>query len=239
MSFCELLQWDSEFFGLTIARIMVHPLTSSIVAQIDYWSNQESVDCLYLLVDSSDAETVYVAESHGFRLVDIRITLEAIVNEQKVGVDPCVRTVEPRDIDLLRTIAANSFRESRFYTDHQFPREKCDELYATWIENSCDGWADAVLVYSPEKTPLGFVSCHLKPDFGQIGLVGVRSDIQGRGVGKKLLTSALHWFGQHERKRVRVVTQGRNIRAQKIYQKSGFVTSEVQLWYHRWYRNCT
>jgi ribosomal protein S18 acetylase RimI-like enzyme len=31
-----------------------------------------------------------------------------------------------------------------------------------------------------------------------------------------------------------VVTQGRNIASQRLYQKHGFVTQSIQLWYHRW-----
>jgi ribosomal protein S18 acetylase RimI-like enzyme len=34
--------------------------------------------------------------------------------------------------------------------------------------------------------------------------------------------------------RVSVVTQGRNVAAQKLYQSCGFTTCSVQLWYHWW-----
>jgi len=32
-----------------------------------------------------------------------------------------------------------------------------------------------------------------------------------------------------------VVTQGRNLAAQRLYQRNGFVTASLQLWYHRWF----
>jgi hypothetical protein len=31
-----------------------------------------------------------------------------------------------------------------------------------------------------------------------------------------------------------VVTQGRNIRSQQMYQRSGFVLSRVEIWHHLW-----
>jgi hypothetical protein len=34
---------------------------------------------------------------------------------------------------------------------------------------------------------------------------------------------------------VKTVTQGRNIPAQRTYQRCGFQTAAVQLWYHRWF----
>jgi hypothetical protein len=34
---------------------------------------------------------------------------------------------------------------------------------------------------------------------------------------------------------VNVVTQGRNSKAQRLYERCGFLTRSVQLWYHRWF----
>jgi dTDP-4-amino-4,6-dideoxy-D-galactose acyltransferase len=50
-----------------------------------------------------------------------------------------------------------------------------------------------------------------------------------------LVDQALAWFAQQKVTRVQVVTQGRNILAQRMYQRSGFVTHTVKLWYHRWF----
>ena len=40
----------------------------------------------------------------------------------------------------------DSHRDSRFYYDPGFPNQRCDELYETWIDRSCHGYADTVLV---------------------------------------------------------------------------------------------
>jgi ribosomal protein S18 acetylase RimI-like enzyme len=45
------------------------------------------------------------------------------------------------------------------------------------------------------------------------------------------------YFGKRRIAKVNVVTQGRNVRAQRLYQKSGFATDSVMLWYHKWFRN--
>ncbi len=34
---------------------------------------------------------------------------------------------------------------------------------------------------------------------------------------------------------VSVVTQGRNIAPQKLYQKCGFISYSTMIWYHRWF----
>jgi len=53
--------------------------------------------------------------------------------------------------------------------------------------------------------------------------------------GKSLLLVALDWFASQGAKEVRVVTQGKNIAAQRLYQRCGFVIRDLQLWYHKWY----
>jgi RimJ/RimL family protein N-acetyltransferase len=46
---------------------------------------------------------------------------------------------------------------------------------------------------------------------------------------------ALQWFADQGMDSMEVVTQGRNVAAQRLYQKCGFATKEVQLWYHHWF----
>jgi ribosomal protein S18 acetylase RimI-like enzyme len=136
----------------------------------------------------------------------------------------------------LREIAGVSHTDSRFYHDSGFPRQRCDELYRTWIEKSCNGYADIVLVAEVEDTAVGYISCHLLDGGGgQIGLVGVDAQMQGHGLGRALICSALTWFAGQGATRVTVVTQGRNLAAQRLYARSGFVPKSVQLWYHRWF----
>jgi ribosomal protein S18 acetylase RimI-like enzyme len=110
-------------------------------------------------------------------------------------------------------------------------------LYETWTEKSCNGYADTVLVAEIEDLPVGYIACHLLDEInGQIGLVGVGSDYQGRRLGQDLLNASLRWFAEMGREQVIVATQGRNVIGQRMYQKCGFLTRSLQLWYHRWFR---
>jgi dTDP-4-amino-4,6-dideoxy-D-galactose acyltransferase len=136
----------------------------------------------------------------------------------------------------LRSIARISHRDSRFYYDAGFPDSRCDALYEVWIERSSSGWADAVLVADVDGTAAGYVTCHLAPSGeGSIGLLAVAPEFQGRKLGAQLTGAALEYFRVNEKQEVTVVTQGRNLRSQRLYQRSGFITSSVQLWYHKWF----
>ena len=99
------------------------------------------------------------------------------------------------------------------------------------------GYAQAVLVAGLPGRPEGFITCHTKPELhkGQIGLVGVDEAARGHGTGRTLVLELLHWFAGQGLESVQVVTQGRNIAAQRLYEKCGFLTVEIKNWYHRWF----
>lgn len=235
----RLLTWDSDFFGVRIASITGHRLSREEDSAIKEWCRDNRIDCLYFLADPSDTATIRVAEDSGFHLVDIRVTLDRKISATPSAWQPeapSIRLANTADIQALRPIAAVNHRDSRFYHDGGFSPERCDELYATWIEKSCTGFADAVLVPAPESEAVGYLSCHLRDTgIGQIGLVGVSSACQGKGLGQQLLDESMRWFAAAGVDRVEVVTQGRNIAAQRLYQRRGFMTKSVQLWYHAWF----
>lgn len=235
----HFLPWDSDFFGKRIASIDSSRLCKEDEPTIESWCRDNRIDCLYFLADSSDTTTIRVAEDSGFRLVDIRITLDLKICATPSAWQPetpSIRLAVAADIPLLRPIAAVNHRNSRFYQDGGFPLERCDELYAVWIQNSCRGYSDAVLVATQGDSAVGYLSCHLRGgEKGQIGLVGVSSACQGKGVGRQLLAESLRWFAAAGVTKVEVVTQGRNLAAQRLYLKSGFLPSSLQLWYHKWF----
>jgi dTDP-4-amino-4,6-dideoxy-D-galactose acyltransferase len=236
----QLLQWDTDFFGVRIARLNEEGVTPEAMVEIEAKCLKMQVDCLYCLVNPSKNEIVRLVEAHGFYLTDIRVTLDrALVATagKWQATSPIIRLATGSDIPDLRGIAAANHRDSRFYHDGGFPLERCDELYATWIEKSCQGFSDAVLVADCGEGAVGYLSCHIRDNgVGNIGLVGVSSSCQGKGIGKQLLNESLRWFAAAGVSQVEVVTQGRNLTAQRLYQKNGFLTSQVELWYHRWFK---
>ncbi len=71
-----------------------------------------------------------------------------------------VRPAQPSDLEALMQTARSSFHDSRFYSDPNFPRSRCDDFYASWIEKSCNGYADFVLVAENAGEPADFITGH-------------------------------------------------------------------------------
>ena len=239
---CKYLDWDSEFFGLRIGRVTENRLQPETIEQINQWADLQRIDCLYFLADIGDLKTIRLAEINEFRMVDIRVTLEKIIDKSTTIPDQAsigsIRLVSPDDLNALKAIARVSYHDTRFYADTNFPVARADALYEIWIEKSCKGYADAVFVLEIDHQSAGYISCHLLGEGkGNIGLVGVSQNSQGKSIGNLLIDNALNWFVGKNVTQVSVVTQGRNIKAQRLYQRCGFLTRSLQFWYHRWFIN--
>jgi dTDP-4-amino-4,6-dideoxy-D-galactose acyltransferase len=146
-----------------------------------------------------------------------------------------IRAARLDDVEKLTAIAKRSHTDSRFYQDGHFDRERCDSLYATWITKSCEGRSETVLIAEDNKEPIGYITCdRAENGNGQIGLVAVSEQAAGKGWGTRLVRGALDWFSSRKVDKVEVVTQGCNVAAQRLYQRAGFVTKSVELWFHGW-----
>jgi RimJ/RimL family protein N-acetyltransferase len=241
---CNFLAWDTDFFHCRIGRLHGDTLTREQVLRADEWSRDNRIQCLYFLARAGDPDTIRTAEESGFRLVDIRVTLEHKMGEaggapgrEQPSPAP-IRAVRAEDLTGLQELARAAHTRTRFFSDRHFPRERAEALYATWIALECQGSAQKVLVaVSAADQPLGYVSCHFNPAqaAGQIGLVGVTGEARGRSLGKGIIFAALDWFATQAAKEVTVVTQGNNLPAQRLYQRCGFLVRDLQLWYHKWY----
>jgi dTDP-4-amino-4,6-dideoxy-D-galactose acyltransferase len=239
-SVCESLPWDSEFFGHRIARLLPGRLSADVIDTAKAWCEANAIDCLYLLADANDPETIRRAEDNQFRLVDIRLTMSRKLSNQIPAVatptGTNIRLATNEDIPALRAIARQSHHDSRFYFDPHFAPAQCDRLYETWIEKSCGSYADVVFVADHQGQPAGYITCKaVNPETGQIGLLAVGAHAASQGLGLALVASALEWSTGRNLDRAVVVTQCRNVPAQRCYQRTGFVTEAVQIWYHRWF----
>jgi GNAT superfamily N-acetyltransferase len=232
---CRLLEWDSQFFGRRIGRVCTERIGPAEVERIRQWSDAEGVECLYYLASAADAGSVRTAEEAGFRLTDIRMTR---VRELGDGFGATPEGVEPfrsEDVPALRAIARVGHRDSRFYFDGNFPRDRCDALYETWIEKSCTGGADAVLVVRDAAGVAGYMAVKLNADeTGTLDLMAVAPERRRGGLGHRVVQGSLVWLADHGCRHFRVVTQGRNVGSARIFEDFGFRTSTVEHFYHFW-----
>lgn len=217
----EVLAWDTEFWGVRQGR--------AYSPNVDEWAHQNAVGCVSLLVGADDVAGAHRAEQNGFRLMDVRVTL----GRRTAPEAALVREVRSGDVKRLAGIARVSHRITRFYADPRFDDSRCDDLYENWVRSSVDGWADKVLVAGDAD---GYVTVHVNDGVGSIGLIAVDEACRRRGHGERLVLGAVGWCHGQGVEGITVVTQGRNVGAQRLFQKCGFRTMSTELWFHKWYR---
>lgn len=239
---CRILEWDTAFFGVRIGRVESERLSADDIRSVLEWCAEQQVQCLYFLCAPDDDESVKIAEAHRFHLVDIRVDFSKQLSSvdklnQPVEGGVAVRSFRTEDWPSLQKMAETSYTDTRFFYDEHFTREQASALYREWLRKSCDGFADALLVsQNQENVASGFITCHVDtPQEGRIGLVGVSGEARGAGVGQTLVRAAQSYFAERGVSQISVATQGRNLAAQRLYQKCGFRSRSLHLWYHKWF----
>jgi ribosomal protein S18 acetylase RimI-like enzyme len=109
-------------------------------------------------------------------------------------------------------------------------------LYRVWIRKSVHGTADGVLVLDEGGQAQGFITCRLPGrGLGEVPLAGLSAEVRGRGLAQVLYAAALDWLAARGVATARYVTQARNVRAQRVLQRLGFLTESAHVWYHKWF----
>ena len=237
---CERLHWDSGFFGCSVARVVGGTMDAASARAVLDWCRSERVRFLYFLADD-DVQTWATAADAGFRLMDVRVEMvldrtwpRLPATAAAAGV--VLREATSEDLPSLIPIASSVHTDSRFFVDPLVPREKAHELFELWIRRSVvHAIADVVFVADVGGRAVAYLSARVSDGVGNVGLVGVGEGARGRGVGLALVQRALEWFVARDALEVNVVTQGRNIMAQRVYQRCGFLTRSTRLWFHRWF----
>jgi GNAT superfamily N-acetyltransferase len=230
---------------VSIARVVSPRLDEAGAADVLEWCRDRRIDCVYCLCALDDPATQRQLSAAGFQLVGVKVTLArpggSGIGELRGGTRPA----RVDDIPRLREIALCSHRDTRFHADSHFDPARCDELYATWIEKSVQGYADHVVVAEREGMPVGYITVHRSPadaadpsgGTARIGLFAVGEQWRNQGVGRDLLHETARMLGEHGVRETTVVTAGRNVGAVRLYKREGFRTIDVSLWYHRWSRD--
>jgi dTDP-4-amino-4,6-dideoxy-D-galactose acyltransferase len=235
---CELLEWDSDFFGFPIARVREPALDPKTAGKIDDWCAEHGVRCLYLLLGGDDPDSARIAVEHDFRLVDIRLTLRRGL-EGIPEADPNVpiRDAEERDVPALAKLAAQSHRDSRFYQDDGFPRERCDELYATWVAEAAPDPGRWVLVREVDGEAVGYevVTPHGDDGIARMEILAVDESHRREGIGRNLLFAGLRRPRSMGATAVETATQERNRVSLDTHLALGFECIRREAWHHKWF----
>ena len=234
----EYLNWDSDFFNRRIARVTNGCVSSDEIEGILSWAVEERIDCLYYLANGQETRATNLVEANGFHFVDLRVTFIKDLTKPERPFIPTwhIRRAREEDLSILKEMARNAFQLSRFHVDDHFDEEKADLMYEVWVENDLRTTGHDVWVIDAEGQLAAYTSISVKKDGkAQIGLVGTQAVWRGKGLALELQRFIGEDLRNEGIEEIEVVTQGRNIPAQNLYQRAGYFTRSIDLWYHKWF----
>lgn len=223
------LEWDSAFFGFEIGRLD-RTGTGEELDNALRVADASGIDCSYLLVPGTDSPELAVAQSRGFRVVDVRVVLERPLDTTMLERDGGTRSAEAGDRDWVLDLARRRFDHSRFVADASFGPDAGAELFARWAERGFDDPDRGVVVLDDA---VGFVVTGRSGTTGSIELI-TAAEHAPQGTGGRLLDGAHHALVSAGCDAVDVVTQATNVPALRLYERCGYRVTRSSYWLHRW-----
>jgi hypothetical protein len=192
------LPWDSNIFGLSMARIG-HLIAASapgsraqlldrLLEELIKLARAQGIRHLSTRVDCADIETIQALEGRGFRLMECLITY---VFRPQQDTLPSLKTLYhvrpyiPADREALLAISEQMYahHQSRFSVDPSLPQSGVGRFYTEWTKNACSGeMADHILVAERKGCPVGFLAYKLNGHI--LKHTGIR--IAGQGLSASL-----------------------------------------------------
>ena len=232
----QILDWDSDLFGIKVAKIIKPDLSADEIKSILCELKQKSVKLVYW---ASDKKCDNEIDQLGGKLVDTKTTFTIDfrnLNVQNIDSDDIVESYSPSiPIAEIEDLAIQSGEYSRFAVDPNFKKENFVALYKIWVNRSINKEiAKEVLMIRESNKVIGMITLGEKNGRGDIGLLAVDKSYRGKGYGEKLVSAAQSWFIQNRYTIGQVVTQDKNISACNFYKKYGYSIDKIEYFYHFW-----
>ena len=237
MNNTQLLNWDSDILGISVAKILPSPLTTEKLALLLQELKSQRVKLVYWLVASEDIASQKAAQHCAGFLADKKVTY--CVDLRTLSPLPSASGVEIYTFDTanseLKTITTEIGRLSRFGNDPHLTVGQVNRLYEAWINNACKkAVAKIVLVTKNQQNIVGMVAIDAKQGRGDLSLLGVDPQHQGKGIGKRLVHAAQAWCLTNDYPISQVVTQQNNIKACRLYESCSYQYEKTDYFYHFW-----
>lgn len=222
------LTWDSNFWGIDIFQVEKQNIMESIEEHIKISSTPFLIQSL---VNVADLQSIGKLEEIGFKFKESKITMVMNVLEINKNLNADYKKIETDDLEFNRDSIDNLFlKNTRFDI---FNEIRVNEFYYTWLKNSVTGeMDDTVIGYYIKEKLAGFITYSIDETKVSVGLLGVLSDFQGKGVSRHLLNYVENVALENSLQSIFISTQGKNLKALNAYIKNNYRIHSIEHWYY-------
>lgn len=213
----EFDKYNSEVFGIkmgNVRNINPHSTNKDIVQMINQ-AKCEQYRHLNIKIDPNHKMLINLLLANNFKLVDTQLMFRIdtnkycknIINTGSFG----FREHRNDDLPQLIRIAKSSYTLDQYHSDSSLDNALCDLYYAKWIENSCLGFADKVMVIDQNDSINGYITLKYDVDKAIAGLAAVRKEFRGKGIFTFMISSTLDMLYNENIKTMLYGTQITNV----------------------------
>ncbi len=228
------LTWDTEYFGVTSAKAILHrPL--SLIEWDELKSKFKDYQFISIVNEQSEpSNSQLIGKDTSAFLADVNIQFE-----KKLGPTTYEK---PTNVTIYRSLQRNEqivgladFQFSKFTEDPELEKRGGNQVYVQWLFNAFENPDKFYALSMDEIGEInGFILFSFSKDVCVIELIAVSQKVTKGGIGTGLFKAVEHEAYRKGISEIRVGTQLRNIRAINFYNKVGCRQVGCHQVYHLW-----
>lgn len=233
----KILEWDSDFFGFPVAKILNAELKKNNLREILKDLKKRKVRLIYYSSEKNILDDEIVKKFNGFFtgqkvifVLDLKKTSKNNINLPD-GIKLEKYNKKTPSPDLTNLIVEGGIY-SRFYVDPKINKKKYQDLHKLWIKNSVK--ENDIFVLNKDRATIGFISLNEKNNRANIDFIVVDKKYRGMGFATALINHAHNWLLSKRYETIQADTQKENINAVNMYEKFGYKQEKIINFYHFW-----
>ncbi|AHM57298.1 GCN5-like N-acetyltransferase [Peptoclostridium acidaminophilum DSM 3953] len=234
---CFPLEWDTEYFGVKSARVILKGIVS-----------EEEQDNILEYCKESDFTTIsnvgnlkhnnyWIGRKSDVFLSDLNIQFTKRINGEPEFIDEFteVHNAYQRNEQVVN-IARSAFQYSRFFNDPALPREQAQNIYVHWTKCAFEQTDKYFVITKRNDEVAGYLlfSIDKANSIATIELIAVDEQFRGQRVGKSLISGLESYIHKKGIENIKVGTQVDNVTATQFYIACGFQYVSCSSVYHLW-----
>jgi dTDP-4-amino-4,6-dideoxy-D-galactose acyltransferase len=228
----EPLAWDSEFFGIPIARADFTGATPETLRDTEVEARAAGIACLYGSLDPTDGAAAHLVQTFGHRLVEVALTFERPPMPFTPKPSPTkVRRGTLDDLPALEPAIKTLAPWSRFAADPRFGPDAAGRMHEAWMERAAHNDTDERALYiAYDDDGISGVATFVRAPVPRVDTKGVTK--LGTGAADALMVALFDWAGGGATEAGPCAA--RNIAPLRYLERCGFRVCRTRYLFHRW-----
>jgi len=231
----ERLEWDSQFFGYPVARIVFDHQGCDNLDDLFKQLISEKPRVTYFFVPASEKKLNKLIAKKKCILVDQKTMFHKTTEKHAQFYNNIIEFQGTEISDKLINLGLQAGLFSRFHIDVNFYNKEYESLYIEWLTKSLNKTlATKTFITRKDRDIVGFTTLGERSGYADIGLVAVDENFRGQGMAYDLIRFADNASFDLGYSEIKVVTQLQNKAACKLYEKCNFQIENITNIYHYW-----